>query len=861
MKACQIRMEYGKAPKEGICIVEGRKPLFSWAVQAKSGEEQRACRGVVRWGAKTMWDTGWIFTSEQSLRYQGEELAPGETYEFCLWVRGEEGEEGEPETRRFCLGTLKNWDAPWLCEETPVSNAVVCFTTDFTLRQQVASACLFVCGLGYHKAYLNGAGVWTDPLNPAYSEYEKRSYYTVVPGLEKFLRPGKNRLGIRVASGWRDPENECYRLVNRVAAYTGKTQVSAMLRLRYPDGSVEWRCTGRDWRYFYDFIQTSSIFQGERSYSENRKPGWSQPEGELPPTFPAALTQAPCKTLCPQTLEPVREKEIVPAQQVIEVAPGVWSVDFGRNVAGVCRLRLPDKMPKGCEITIRHAETLDEEGRLYTAPLRGAASTDSYIAAGDQRDLAVWQPEFTYHGFRYVEVTGYPGVLSREAISAVCLYTDVALESRFTCGSALINAIYQACIQTERDNIQSILTDCPQRDERMGWMNDATVRFEAVPYDFDVGRLFPKVVRDCMDVQDSQGRITCTAPFGFGARPADPVCSAYLIAGWQAWLHTGNEEILREGYEGFCAWNEYLAGRSENGIIRYGYYGDWAAPAYACVSEENASSAVTPVALLSTGYWYYNSRLLMRIAEIIGKGEDAARHREQAERTREAFLREWWNPQTGCVGTGSQGCQAFALWLDILPLEGRSKAAAVLHRDLVENDFRFTTGNLCTRYLMDTLSRFGYLEDAWAIATREEYPSIGYMLQNEATTIWERFELKKSPEMNSHNHPMYGAVRYWYYGFLAGLRPTDAGWKRFLLEPYLPQKLLSASASVETPYGQIAVRWVKQYGEIHVYLHAPYGTQADVRLPWGLAVSVGPGFHHWHTVWEKKEERTKETEL
>ncbi|PWM40239.1 MAG: hypothetical protein DBX51_06885 [Clostridiales bacterium] len=495
---------------------------------------------------------------------------------------------------------------------------------------------------------------------------------------------------------------------------------------------------------------------------------------------------------------------------------------------------------------------------MYTAPLRGAASTDTYTAAGDGRDLAVWQPEFTYHGFRYAEVTGWPGVLSRDDVQAVRLYTDAALGSTFTCGSSLVNAVYQACILTERDNIQSVLTDCPQRDERMGWMNDATVRFEAVPYDFDVGRLFPKVVRDCMDVQDGEGRITCTAPFGFGARPADPVCSSYLIAGWQSWLHTGNEEILREGYPGFCAWNEYLAGRSENGIVRYGYYGDWAAPVYACRGEEDASSAVTPAALLSTGYFYYNSRLLAKMAGLLGKREDAVRHAERAERIRGAFLREWWDGKTGRVGTGSQGCQAFALWLGILPEGDRARAAALLHRDLLDREFRFTTGNLCTRYLMDSLSRFGYLEDAWTLAVREEYPSIGYMLQNEATTVWERFELKKSPEMNSHNHPMYGAVRYWYYAFLAGLAPTDAGWRRFSFEPYLPEKLLSASASVETPYGQVSARWVRQYDEIRASLHVPHGASADVRLPWGETVRAGAGFHQWSAPWKKNENEKSE---
>lgn len=514
-------------------------------------------------------------------------------------------------------------------------------------------------------------------------------------------------------------------------------------------------------------------------------------------------------------------------------------------MAGVCRIRIPRDIPAGTEITLRHMEFLDEDGRLYLPQLRNAASVDTYIAAGDGRDPEFWQPEFTYHGFRYAEVTGYPGPLLRGDIEAQSLYTDVFSDGFFTCGEPLLNTIYKCSLQGEKSNIHSVLTDCPQRDERMGWLNDATSRFEATPYIADVGRLFPKIVRDCIDVQDADGSITCTAPFAFGCRPADPVCSSYLLAGWEAWLHTGNLEILEEGFEGFAAWNAFLRSHSENGIVDYSYYGDWAAPAYACQSEEFAVSAVTPGILMSTGYYYFNSRLLAQIADLLGKPDRAEAFRREAEGIREAFLKKWWNAETGCVGTGSQGCQSFALWLDILPEEGRQRAADHLHSDLVEKQFRFTTGNLCTRYMLEMLVKYGYVEDAWTLLTREEYPSIGFMIQNEATTVWERFELKKNPLMNSHNHPMYGAVSRWFFACLAGLTPLDGGWKRFAVQPCFPEKLLSASAGVPTPYGEAVLRWVHRYGSRYVYLQVPFGTTAVVTLPGLGTFEAGSGFHHW----------------
>jgi len=667
----------------------------------------------------------------------------------------------------------------------------------------------------------------------------------VLPGLERTLRQGSNRLAVRVAAGWRRPDNACYQLVQRVASYVGKTQLSAMLRIRYTDGAVCWLKTDESWHWQPDAVAASDIFLGERCEQARFTPGWSCPGTPLPALQPVALTQPPCEHLRPQTLAPVRRQELYPARTVAETAPGLWSVDFGQNLAGVCRVRIPEGIAAGTVITLHHMEFLDENGRLYLPQLRGADSVDTYVAAGGGRDPEWWQPEFTYHGFRYAELTGYPEPLQRGDILACSQYTDVFSDSFFTCGEPILNQIYRCSLQGEKSNIHSILTDCPQRDERMGWLNDSTVRVEATPYLADIGRLFPKIVRDCMDVQDVDGSITCTAPFAFGCRPADPACSSYLLAGWEAWLHTGNTEILKEGFPGFVAWNAFLRSHSQDEIVDYSHYGDWAAPAYACQSEEFAVSSVTPGVFISTGYRYFNCTLLAKIADLIGMPEKADSFRREAEQIQSAFLKKWWDGDTGRVCTGSQGCQAFALWLDILPASGRQAAADCLHRDLAEKEYRITTGNLCTRYMMEMLTKYGYVEDAWALMTREEYPSIGYMIQNEATTVWERFELKKNPLMNSHNHPMFGTVNRWFYACLAGLAPEDGGWKRFSVRPSFPEKLLSASAGVQTPYGDVTLRWVHRYGQRYVYLQVPTGTTAEVSLPTLAAVEVGPGFHCW----------------
>ena len=849
MKPYALKIDYQMSVP---CAVVGReRPLFTWAVAAGEGEKCACARARVYRGEKEIWDSGRVSGEEMRIEYAGPALGPGDAARAVLTLTDGKGNETSAEGW-FCQGYMEKWPAGWIRAQEDESWPVRDFYVDFRADGEVKEAALFFCGLGLSKAYINGEGVCTEPLNPAYSEYEKRAYYVAAPGAEKYIRPGENRLGVRLACGWRAEDNVCYQLSGRVAEYAGPAALTCALRMVMADGSEQWVCSDDTWKYTEDPAVSANLFMGEVYDAARLDDKWCLPGHETGGKAAAAM-DAPCETLMVQTVPPVREKEIYPAQAVTPMEDGSWVVDFGQNLAGVCRLRLPSPMPTGTHIRIRHSEELDEDGKLFTDILRGAKAEDEYIAAGDGRDLKTWQCEFTYHGFRYAQVWGYPGALTAEDIEAVAIYTDVEKRTRFVCGSAVINRIEHMARQTEKSNIHGVLTDCPQRDERMGWLNDATVRFEATPYVFDVGTLFHKVVRDCLDVQGPEGGITCTAPFAFGNRPADPVCSSFLVAGWQAYLHTGNMEPMREGYPGFVRWNQCLADHAKDGIVDYSYYGDWASPSYACISPEHAVSAVTDGLLMSTGYHYYNSCLLAKMAEILGKHEDVKRHLERAEFVRGAFLRKWLDPETGRVDKGSQGEQTFALWLDILPEEVRGKAAGILHDDLVKSGYRLTTGNLTSRYILDVLTRYGYLEDAWRVATREEYPSLGYMAQHEATTVWERYELKKNPGMNSHNHPMYASAYYWYYASLAGLTPTGAGWRTFRAAPEAPKGLGYVTCTVETPLGEVGVRWCRRYGEIHMYLTVPYGAKAQVELPWrkGETIEAGHGFHHW---WAKDQE-------
>lgn len=806
-------------------LVDGsRLVVFSWAAaHDRVGAKQTAYRLQLQ-GGPFRCDTGWVESALQEAVADAV-LPEAEPLRVTLALRDDEGRESVPFTTDITNAhTL--WNAGWITLPG-APDRVIRLRRRFTPRGAVRRASLYACGLGYQKLLMNDAPLDDAWLDPAHTDYTKTCRYVFYGELP--LRDGENTLEALVGAGWR---HNCLTGSDAVR-FDGETQFSAMLRIEYTNGERECIATGSDWEAAYGPWVSADLFDGA-CYDASAESVWR----------PAVSCPAPGGAMRPMLLEPIREQRRV--RPVAFWPLGDAAVyDLGQNLAGVVCLKLPRGLRKGQRITLTHAEELTAEGDLYTAPLRAAKAQDTYIASGDGRDLSEFTPIFTYHGFRYLKVEGLGAIPDADSVCAIELHTAMDSASFFRCGDALATRIHELCVATERANQHSILTDCPQRDERQGWMNDATVRFEETPYNFAIGRMFPKIVRDLIDVQSPDGAITCTAPYVFGNRPADPVCSSFLIAGYEAWLHGGDTSILREGYPAWCAWENYLLAHSEDLIVNYGYYGDWAAPEYACVLNslgDGAESAVTPKEFMSTGFSYRNCVLLTEFADALGLADDARKWRATAGQIREAMLAKWYDPASGRIGTGSQACMAFALKLSILPEADRAAIAKALRDDLVSHDYRFTTGNLCTRYLMDVLTEYGYVDDAWALLTKQTYPSYGFMLQQEATTVWERFELKKEPGMNSHDHPMYGAVDYWFYAYLCGLQPLEPGWRRFRVQPYFPKGLYSAQATVDTAMGSVCVRWVKRYGACTLHITVPFGTTAEVVFG-GETHTVSSGFH------------------
>ena len=820
-------------------LVDGRGDVFfSWgAISDRENAHQSACR--VRAGE---WDSGWREQAEAFLRYSGDPLPEGAPIEVAVEIRDCFGETAAPRTEIF-YNARTDWRAGWIAAPTDARGRAVYFRRDFRLNRPVKSAVLYACGIGYQAMYVNGERLGRAKLDPAHTDYTRECQYVLYTGVEELLRAGENCVSAIVGEGWRRNDQTLRTLSDgREVRFNGVPQLTAMLKITYSGGETEWICTDSSWQAGAGAIINNDIFNGETCDARLAILGWNR--AGFSGFAPARAVPSPGGEMNPMIVEPIVECK-THAPVAIWHAGGACMLDFGENIAGVVRLRLPKGLAAGQEIRIQHAEELEEDGAaLYTAPLRGARAEDVYIASGDERDLEIWQPEFTYHGFRYARITGL-GMLSADDARAVSLRTDMDKRAFFRCGSALVTRIHDLAMATERANQHGVLTDCPQRDERQGWMNDATVRFQETPYNFDFTRMFEKIVGDLIGAQSPDGAITCTAPYIFGCRPADPVCSSFLVAVLESYRHGGNLRLLKNAYPHLCAWEKYLLSRSEGFIVDYSYYGDWAAPVYACVTNESgegAQSAVTPGQFMSTGYSYLNCRILERFAEILG--EDSAFWRETAEKIRRAMLEKWYDPETARIATGSEGCQAFALWLKLLPEQDTPRAAKALRDDLVARDYRFTTGNLTTLYMLEMLTEYGYVNEAWNLITKEDYPSYGFMIQQEATTVWERFELKKNPEMNSHSHPMFGSIDKWLQASICGVYPTGAGWTEFAVRPHFPDGLMSAQTAFETPLGEVAVRWFKRYGETHLHVNVPFGARAKVAFG-GEVREIGSGFHNF----------------
>lgn len=845
-----LRCEYAANPLG----IDTPRPRFSWRLDHdERGQAQTAYHILVASSLDLLasdmgdlWDSGRRTDAALPvIEYAGVPLASRQRayWKVRAWdMQSRVSAFSEPARFEMSLLEPGDWRADWIGFPAGWNGKALYFRESFHVDKAVERARAYVCGLGWHELSVNGRKVGERVLEPAQTDFSKRVLYTTYD-IGDMLRPGLNVAGVSVGNGW-----------------YGTPKLLAQIEIQYADGSTQqvitgkWNAGGGQWRVGVGPIIENSIYDGEVYDARLERPGWDMPEG-FNVAYPgreagAMVASAPGGQVVSAMLEPV---EIVETRRVVEMRqpkPGVYVFDVGQNLAGWARLT--GQAERGTTVTLRFAESLYDDGTVNQENLRAAQARDIYIFKGE--GVETWEPRFTYHGFRYVQLEGFPGEPTLDTLAIRVVRSAVDVRGQFESDHDLINGIHRAICWTEVSNLHGVPTDCPQRDERMGWLNDMAARSEELVQNFDMARLLPKWLDDIADTQNAEGAVADTAPFRWGSSPGDPVVVCYLLIPSLLYAHHGDQRTLERHYDGMRRWVDFLTSCAEDHIVSYSWIGDWAPPIAEGVAGSVGSSAVaknTPGPLVSTAYYAYAASLFARIARILGRDIDAAVYETLFENIRAAFNDRFWDEAKGGYGTNNQACNTLALYMGLTPEDRRERTLANLMRDIHEHDIHLTTGNLTTKYIFEVLTDAGHGDLAFALATQTTYPSWGYMLANGATTIWERWEQQTGGGMNSHNHPMYGSIGAWFYRALAGIRitPDVPGCAHLTINPLMPKGLNRASGSLKTVRGVIESAWERAGEGYRLRVRVPVGSQADVTLPilTGKVVISENGSKLWET--------------
>ena len=725
------------------------------------------------------------------------------------------GEPRTAENRRF--------PARWLRKE-------------FAVEKKIKRATVSYSGLGSSELYLNGKKVGDAVLSPAVAQYDKRAFY-VTHDVTKQLKRGANALGV-VLGGGRFASDRSKVYVGTINA--GWPKLMLHLRVEHSDGSISEIVSDESWKLTTEGpILTSGEFDGEDYDARKELRNWSKIRYNDSTWQAAQLVAAP-SPLSAQMIEPIRVTQTIRPISYREVKPGVLVYDFGQNMVGWCRLKV--RGSAGMTVQMRFAETVNPDGSLYMANLRGAQVTDTYTLRGIGKEI--WEPRFTYHGFRYVEVTGLPGIATLAALEGRVVHDDLGRAGEFKCSNELLNQIYTNVFWGTRGNYRSMPTDCPQRDERQGWLGDRSEESRGESYLFDISKLYAKWLQDISDAQRESGSVPDVAP-AYWPIYSDNVTwpSTLIIAPGVLLRQYGDTAPIAACYDSGKKWLNYMSRFITNGIIAKDSYGDW------CVPPEDPKlihskdpARQTDKALLATSYFYNDLKLMERYAKLLGKNDDVAFFAKWAGEIKVAFNAKFLKRDKGYYDNGSQTSCVLPLAFGLVPDDMRERVFAQLVNKITnETRGHIGTGLIGGQYLCRVLSDHGRADLVYKMATKKEYPGWGYMIANGATTIWELWNGNTAdPTMNSGNHVMLvGDLVIWLNEYLAGISadPAQPGFKHIIMKPHLVGDLKFAKATHRSPYGLISSAWRKSgdwqmNGEkLEWEIEIPANTTATVHVP------------------------------
>jgi len=819
-------------------------PRFSWAIEsAKRNASQTAYEIKITEAKKLVWSSDKV-NSNQSvyIDYAGPKISSNTKYNWQVRVWDNQGIASEwsaSNSFQTALLSVSDWQAKWIVPGfVEASNRPSpIFRKQFAATKKLVSAIANITAHGMYEAQINGQRVGDAYLTPGWTSYSTRLQYQTYD-VTNLIKTGANAIGISLGSGW-------YRGIigfsNNKDFYGKDIALLFQLNITYSDGSKEIVISDDSWKANTGSIEYSEIYNGETVDARKEKAGWATANFNDESWLPAKLANFDKANLIATQNELVKKHEVFKPVKIFTTPKGEKVIDFGQNLVGWVVMKA--KGNEGDKITLSHAEVLDKQGNFYTENLRAAKAQNTYVLSGV--GLETFEPHFTWQGFRYLRIEGYPGEITADNFSAVALYSDMKPTGEFTSSNTLVNQLQHNIQWGQKGNFLDVPTDCPQRDERLGWTGDAQVFSRTATFNMNVHSFFAKWLKD-LAADQKDGKVPFVVPNVIGADALNSTgwADVATIIPWNLYIAYGDKKILADQYASMKAYVESINKVAKDDLWNTGFhFGDWLF--YRPEDDNDGKSAVTDKYLIAQCFYAHSTQLLINAATVLNKKEDMALYTAQLSRIKAAFMKEYVSPN-GRLISGTQTAYTLALNFDILPENLRQQAAKRLVENIESYGNHLTTGFLGTPYLCHVLTRFGFTNVSYKLLLQEKYPSWLYPVKMGATTIWERWDGQKpdssfqSVGMNSFNHYSYGAIGDWMYRQMVGLDTYEdgAGYKHSKVQPHIGGGFTNASASLDTYYGKLSSGWKLQGEDIYLDVIIPANTTSSVFIPTKDATKV-----------------------
>lgn len=825
--------------------LDEQQPRFSWQLHSQKKNVMQGSYEIrvntnpalLKNNRNNLWHTGKILSGQSVyVPYMGNKLQSGQKYYWQVRIWDNTGKASAwSEIAHWQMGLLNesDWKAKWIEPgyiEDSVSRPSPLFRKQFNAGKSIESATVYITAHGLYEAEINGRRVGNDYLTPGWTSYKTRLQYQVYD-VTDLVKKDANVIAVTLGSGW----YRGYIGFSGQQNYYGK-DISLLFQLdiKYKDGTSELITSDETWKSSTGSIRRSEIYHGETIDNRLEKVGWKLTGYDEAGWSGVRVANHSGSNLIATYNEPIKKQETFKPVRLFVTPKGERVIDFGQNLVGWVILKVKGKA--GDKITVSHAEVLDKEGNFYITNLRAAEAKDIYYLKGESEET--FEPHFTFHGFQFIKIEGYTGELSPENFTAVALYSDMKKTGTFSSSNALINQLQKNIEWGQKGNFLDVPTDCPQRDERLGWTGDAQVFSRTAAFNMGVNNFFSKWLKD-VAADQVNGSVPFVVPnvLGPGAVASAGWADAATIIPWNMYLAYGDKRILEEQYPSMKAWVDYMQTKSKNDLWNTGFhFGDWLF--YRPFDDNDGRSAVTDKYLIAQCFFAHSTQLLVSAASVLEKTSDVTTYSDLLKRIKDAFIKEYMTTN-GRLVSGTQTAYVLALNFDMLPETFRIATAERLVQNIKDYNYHLTTGFLGTPYLCHVLSRFGHTDIAYRLLLQETYPSWLYPVKMGATTIWERWNGIKpdstfeTPGMNSFNHYAYGAIGDWMYRVVAGIDTyeDDPGYKHISIKPQPGPGLNNASADLETYYGKVSSHWKVDTGKLTLDVEIPPNTTASIYIP------------------------------